>query len=293
MSFANPSPAIAAEKQTEKPKTPKKIWWKTQQARRVGSGMALLAVAGLVGWFFFLHPYVSTDDSRIAMTLVRVAPSAVGGRIEKVNVTEGARVKKGDVLVELDHRIPQANYDRAKARADLTSREQDRLERLFKEGSATQQSVDQARSSGATAQAELRLAEVALENTTLRAPFDGVIVQKQAEVGNLLEAGQTAIVIADETGAWIAANIEETSVADVKVGQKAKASIDEGGSLEGEVIEVNSATAATFALIPSDNGSGNYTKVVQRVPIKVRITGNPDGRPLRAGQSVELKIRVH
>lgn len=267
-------------------------WWRTERARKVGLISAAVAAVGLVVWWFAFRPYVTTDDARVAMTLVRVAPSNVSGRIEKVNVDEGARVKAGDVLVEIDHRIPSANYDKAKARADLASRELARMQRLAAQGSATAQSLDQARVNAASAEVELKLAEVALENTYLKSPFDGVVVQKLAEVGNLLEPNQTAVVVADDGHAWIAANIEETAIGAVKTGQPVYVTVDEGGKLEGRVEEIRSSVASQFALIPSDSGAGNFTKVVQRVPIKIVITG-PGGLALRAGQSVEIKVRVH
>ena len=268
------------------------VWWKTKNAKKVGLIAIGFAVFLFLLWLFAFHPYVSTDDARVAMTLVRVAPSNVSGRIEKINVKEGDRPKIGDILVEIDHRIPQANFDRAKTKHDLAVRELARMEHLTAEGSATPQALDQARANAATANAELKLAEVALENTYLKSPFDGVVVQKLAEVGNLLEQNQTAIVVADEAHAWIAANIEETAVGEVKVGQNVFVSIDEGGKLEGRVSEVRSSVASQFALIPSDSGAGNFTKVVQRVPIKVELTER-GSRSLRAGQSVEIKIRVH
>jgi membrane fusion protein (multidrug efflux system) len=276
----------------ERSKENSKPWWKTRRARNVGLGSLIAAVIGLIVWFFFFHPYVSTDDARVAMTFVRVAPSKVSGRIDKVLVEEGSEVKAGQVLVEIDHRIPQANYDKAKAEADLAQRELERMERLAHSGSATAQTLDKARANAAGAQAELELAKVALENTYLKSPFDGVVVQKVAEVGNLLEQSQTAVVVADEAHAWIAANIEETSIGLVKAGQPVYVSVDEGGKLEGKVLEVRRSVAAQFALIPSDSGAGNFTKVVQRVPVKIQITQRGD-KVLRAGQSVEIKIKVH
>lgn len=267
-------------------------WWQTQRSRQVGVAAALVAFAGLAVWWFAFHPFVSTDDARVAMTFVRVAPANVSGRIEKVNIEEGTRVKSGDVLVEIDHRIPQANYDKAKANSELANRELQRMTKLTAEGSATPQSLDQAKARAATADLELKISEVALENTFLKSPFDGVVVQKIAEVGNLLEQNQNAVVLADEDHAWISANIEETEVGRVKVGQPVKISIDEGGDLEGKVTEVRASVASQFALIPSDSGAGNFTKVVQRIPIKIAIT-SPHEHALRAGQSVEIKIRVH
>jgi RND family efflux transporter MFP subunit len=270
----------------------KEKWWETPRAKKVGLISLIIAIIGIGVWWFMFHPYVSTDDARVATTFVRIAPSSVSGRIEKVKVEEGSHVKTGDVLVEIDHRISQANYDRAKAKIDLASRELQRMDRLMKEGSVTPQAVDQAKAASAAADAELKLAEVALENTSLKSPFDGIVVQKLAEVGNILEQNQTAIVVSDEAHAWIAANVEETTVGLVKVGQKVSVSIDEGGELEGVVSEVRASVASQFALIPADTGAGNFTKVVQRVPIKVAIENTKD-RLLRAGQSVEIKIRVH
>lgn len=271
---------------------PVQKWWKTQRTRNIGLGLVVLGLAGTAVWWFAFHPYVSTDDARIAMTFVRVAPSRVSGRIEKVMVIEGTQVKSGDTLVEIDHRVPQANFAMAKAQADLADREMGRMNQLGQTGSTSVQSVDRAKAKAATARAELQLAQVALENTYLKAPFDGVVVQKNADVGNLLEQNQTAIVVADEAHAWVAANIEETSIGLVKVGQDVSISIDEGGELKGRVSEVRRSVAAQFALIPSDSGAGNYTKVVQRVPLKIEILDRGN-QILRAGQSVEIKIRVH
>lgn len=276
--------------------SPKKIivprpWYKTVRALQVGVIAALIALGGVLVWWFELRPFVSTDDARVAMTLVRVAPSLVSGRIDKVNVEEGSRVKAGDILVEIDHRIPQANFDKAKSKDDLAQRELTRMQKLTAEGSATVQALDQAKANAATAEVELQMAQVALENSFLKSPFDGVVIQKIAEVGNLLEQGQTAIVVADEAHAWIAANIEETFVGAVKVGQIVHISVDEGGVLEGKVSEIRNSVASQFALIPSDSGAGNFTKVVQRVPIKITITDRKSAN-LRAGQSVEIKIQV-
>ena len=163
---------------------------------------------------------------------------------------------------------------------------------LAAERTATTQSLDSARSNFEVAQAELQQAEVILENTYIKSPFDGIVIQKATEVGNILEPGQTVVTVADVDHAWVAANVEETSVGLVKVGQSVSISVDEGGRLKGHVIEIRDASAAQFALIPSDNSAGNYTKVVQRIPIKVALDTKPK-HPLRVGQSVVIKIRVH
>jgi membrane fusion protein (multidrug efflux system) len=283
---SNGTGASGAVKKAKKP-----AWWASKAGKRVMAGLGALAALCLVVWFFFFRPFVSTDDARVAMTFVRVAPSGVSGRIIAVNVTEGSQVKAGDVLVELDHRVPQAAFERAKTKFELAERDRNRLQTLVAADSATRQALDTARANAAAAETELRAAEVALENTYLKSPFDGIVVQKPAEVGNILESGQIGVVVADVAHAWISANIEETAVGAVEVGQPVKITVDEGGTLTGKVQEIRAAAASAFALLPSDSGSGNYTKVVQRIPIKVALDPH-EGRQLRAGQSVEIKIRV-
>jgi membrane fusion protein (multidrug efflux system) len=266
-------------------------WWQTAQAKKVGKWALAVAVLGLVLWFFMIFPYVSTDDARVAADLYKIAPDGVNARTIAVNVTEGDPVRKDQVLVELDHTMAKGAFDKAKAHADLSQRDFDRMNQLYQSKSIPQKDFDFAKSNNETAKAELAMAQEHLDNTYLRSPVDGVVVQKMAEVGNILEQGQTAVTVADVEHAWISANIEETSIGSVKPGQVTKISVDEGGTLKGKVLEVRHATAATFSLIPSDSGSGNFTKVVQRIPIKIQLEPH-DAQSLRVGQSVEIKIRV-
>lgn len=266
-------------------------WWKSAHAKRVGKWGAIAAGIGLVLWFFLIFPYISTDDARVDADLYRVAPDSVSGRVTVMNATEGDRVKKGQVLLELDHTLAQANFDKAQAHAELSQRDFERMSQLYKSSSIPRKDYDLAKANADTAKAELAMAQQRLDSTYLRSPVDGVVVQKNAVLGNILEQGQTAFTVADVDHAWIAANIEETSIGHVKVGQPTKISVDEGGNLQGRVLEIRHATAATFSLIPSDSGAGNFTKVVQRIPIKIQLEPH-DARTLRVGQSVEIKIRV-
>ena len=280
-----------SEHSEHKAPSEKQSWWKTKRAKSVGQICFVVLIAGLVAWWFLFFPYVSTDDARVAATLVRIAPDGVSGRIDKLNVTEGSRVKKGDILIELDHRITAANLERAQARSDLANEDLKRSQSLARQSGLALRDLDKATADSKTADGDLRLAQTAFENTTLKSPIDGVVVQKMAEVGNILEAGQTALTVADVDHAWVAANIEETAVGRVRLSQPVSISVDEGGSLSGHVSEIREAAAAQFALIPSDNAAGNFTKLVQRIPIKVELDDHPD-RILRPGQSVEIKIRV-
>lgn len=266
-------------------------WWKHPRSLAVFKVTAVLALVALVVWFFYFHPYVSTDDARVAGTLVRLAPEGVSGRVVTVNVTEGSRVRQGDVLVELDHRVPQANLLRAQAKARLATLEQHRISQLVAQRAAPQKDLDKAQADLDASQAELSLAQVSLDNTYLKSPIDGIVVQKTVEVGNILEPGQSALGLLDIDHVWVSANLEETEVGNVKPGQKVTLKVDEGGRLTGKVAEVRQAAASTFALIPAENTSGNFTKLVQRIPIKIVLDPHP-GRDLRVGQSVVIRIRV-
>lgn len=266
-------------------------WWRTRRARTTFAALGILAFAGLIGWWFGIRPYVSTDDARIAAVIVRVANQGASARIEKMNVTEGSRVRKGTVVVELDHQVAAANLERAKARASLSAAELWRMQDLAAHQGASRQQLDKARADAQMSDADLQLAQLAYDRTFLKSDVDGIVVQKPTEVGNILETNQTAVTVADIEHAWVAANIEETEVARVKQGDRVRISVDEGGSLTGSVLEVRQAVASQFALIPPDNAQGNFIKLVQRVPVKIALDPHP-GRVLRVGQSVEVRIRT-
>jgi membrane fusion protein (multidrug efflux system) len=106
-----------------------------------------------------------------------------------------------------------------------------------------------------------------------------------------VQPGQPIVSIVDASALWVNANIEETNIARVKVGQPVTVHVDAlGTDIPGKVEAVTPATASTFSMIPSSNASGNFTKVTQLVP--VRISVNLGNQPLLLGANVEVKIRV-
>ena len=150
------------------------------------------------------------------------------------------------------------------------------------------------------AQARLQAAQAARENaalqleyTTIKAPTTGRVSRKQVEVGQLIQPGQTLFSIVPDTGVWIDANFKETQLADIRVGQPVEIEVDAYGkcTAEGKVESLSAATGATFALLPPDNATGNFTKVVQRVPVRVAVVrGCGADRPLRPGMSVNVSV---
>jgi membrane fusion protein (multidrug efflux system) len=153
------------------------------------------------------------------------------------------------------------------------------------------QQLEEARAAQAQVSAEVAAAEIALDLMMLRSPFDGVVLRVAVDPGNYVSTGQGVVTIADTAHAWVAANVEETAAGRVRPGEPVRIEVDEGGELEGRVEVVTQTAASRFALIPADNAAGNFTKVVQRIPIRIAVDGAA-GRALRVGQSVVARIRV-
>jgi membrane fusion protein (multidrug efflux system) len=152
------------------------------------------------------------------------------------------------------------------------------------------------------AQARLAAAQAARDNAALQlsytrvvSPVGGIVSRKQVEVGQLVQAGQPLLTVVSDTGVWVTANFKETQLSDLKVGQPVEIEVDAYGgcSARGKVESVSAATGAKFALLPPDNATGNFTKVVQRVPVRIAVTeGCGKDRPLRPGMSVAAHVDV-
>lgn len=140
------------------------------------------------------------------------------------------------------------------------------------------------------AQADQVRQEIA--DRTLRAPFDGIVDQTFIHPGDYVQAGQWLMMVHDPNDVWAEANVKETAVGRVRVGQPATVTVDaySGVVLHGHVLRVGNAATNQFALLPSPNPSGNFTKITQRVPVRVAID-KPE-RPLQPGLMVEVSIDV-
>ena len=161
-----------------------------------------------------------------------------------------------------------------------------------------QVTVTRARSVAAEArvqqmQAQLKQAELNLERATVKAPVAGVVSKKTVEAGQVIQPGQPVLTIIPLEKVWVTANFKETQLRDMKPGQKARIEVDAygGREFEGAVDSVAAATGARFSLIPPDNATGNFVKVVQRVPVKIALDVKPEEASLlRPGLSVTATV---
>jgi membrane fusion protein (multidrug efflux system) len=239
-----------------------------------------------------------------AQALVATASSqqaALDAQINAARANESKALSDLERMKELATKqiVSQQQLDAAQAAASAASAN---LEAVEKQAAAGGSSVANARAGVRVAQARLEAAQAARDNaalqlgyTTVTAPVSGVVSKKMVELGQLVQPGQQLMSVVSDTGVWVTANFKETQLSDMHVGQTVDIEVDAYGGYdaEGVVQSLSPATGAKFALLPPDNATGNFTKVVQRVPVRIAITkGLGAERPLRPGMSVTVHVET-
>jgi len=271
---------------------------------------AALAIAGIGYGAFAILPsftHESTDDAFIDVHFVSVAPK-IAGRVAVVHVDDNQLVKKGDVLIEIDPRDFQVALAQAKAnlakdkatqiQADLN--EKRALDLFNRKVISTQErdtNIATAESSRASVQADeaaVEQAELNLGYTKIIAPIDGYVTKEAVATGDYLQVGQ-ALMSLVPSQVWVIANFKETQLRNMQPGQPANISVDAYPSvkLRGRVDSIQAGSGAAFSLLPPENATGNYVKVVQRVPVKIVLNDQQNlQRVLGPGMSVVPTVSV-
>jgi len=297
-----------------------------QQSRK----KALLALAGVVGlstigagawWFSHAAHFVSTDNAYAAVEIAQVTPS-VGGTISEVLVSDTQTVRKGEVLVRIDPTdarlaLAQAEADaqravaqRVAAESELTRASVDlkRREALVASGSvsgeelthaqnalnAAKANLDAAKAAVAQTQARLEQAQVDLGRVEVRAPVDGVVARRQVQLGQRVQAGFPLLTVVPVQEMHVDANFKEVQLEKVRVGQPVTLHADLYGSAvtyHGTVEGFSGGSGAAFSAIPAQNATGNWIKVVQRLPVRIRLDpAELQSHPLKVGLSMSAEI---
>jgi len=286
-------------------------------------GMAVAAAGGggFEYWRLVGSHYVSTDDAYTAAEVAQVA-SEIEGSVMQVNVVDSQNVRRGDILVMIDDtdaklalRQAQADLARAQAQAvaavsdvertgiDLKRREAlvvsgsvsgDELTQAKNRASDAKAALDAARAQVALARARADKAEVDLGRTVIRAPVDGVVARRQVQLGQRVQPSTPLLSVVPVDQMYVNANFKEVQLAKVRTGQRVELECDlyRGKVVYHGVVEgFDGGTGAAFALIPAQNATGNWIKVVQRLPVRIRL--NPDelaAHPLRVGLSMDARV---
>jgi membrane fusion protein, multidrug efflux system len=268
---------------------------------------------------------IATSEGEIASAQARLASAQATLRQREAEATRTGRdVERLKALIAKEE-IPQQQYDAAVSAADAGHAAAEAARAMVADAqtavAVAESRARQARAGASQAQASLRTAQTApqqiqvtraqanvavahvkqaeavlaqarlnLEYTIVRAMTDGVISRRTVEVGQTIAPGQPLMALVDLDNLWVTANFKETQLRSVQPGRRVRVSVDAlGGGREftGKVDSIAAATGARFSLLPPDNATGNYVKVVQRVPVKIVFDPgqDPDHR-LRPGMSV-------
>jgi membrane fusion protein, multidrug efflux system len=229
---------------------------------------------------------------------------------------QAASVQAAVTAAEADNQKAAADVERYRklaAQKVISAQQLDAAEAAFQAAAANLEAArrqaaaagSQVSASGAAvrgADARLTAAQSAVDNARLQlsyayitAPTAGVIAKRNAETGALVQIGQSLMSIVPDKDVWVTANLKETQLTNVRVGDRAEFTVDAypGRKFGGRVESLSPATGARFALLPPDNATGNFTKVVQRVPVKIAVEQPAENAvPLRPGMSVDVTIET-
>jgi len=261
----------------------------------------------IIGFAYYqLTSFESTDDAFIDGHIAPVS-AQVAGRITEVLIKDNQLVQSGEILARIDDKDYTFKRDAAKAdeiaaQAELDEAEKDeirykmlltRQEISKQEYDHTSLRVKNAQAQAMRAQAKLDLAQLDLEHTQIVAPIDGKVSARSVEQGQFVEVGEPLLSVVSKD-VWVTANFKETQMKKMRPGNPVDISVDAypGITFKGKVDSLQAGTGGAFSLLPAQNASGNYIKVVQRIPVKISIDDLNPNYPLWPGLSVSPKVDI-
>jgi len=225
-----------------------------------------------------------------AAAAVRSAEAANRKAAADLERIKGLVAKQIVAAQQLD--AAQAAFDVSSASLDAARRNQAAASAQVSAGESALTGAD---ARVAAARAAVQTAEVQRSWTAITAPIAGIVSRRMVDPGAMVQPGQTLLMLIPNDLLWVTANVKETKLGRVAVGDTVEFTVDGYGSHKfyGAVQSLSPATGAKFALLPPDNATGNYTKVVQNVPVRIEVVRPLDPKyPLRRGMSVEVSIRT-
>jgi membrane fusion protein (multidrug efflux system) len=232
----------------------------------------------------------ATADIAVKEANIAQARAQIAAAQSQLDLAGADRVRIGALFERQS--IPKQKYDQA-VTAEAVARAQ--LATIEKTVSLGRAGLGVSRMKVVTAEAQLEQARLQRSYCTVVAPVRGVVSRRMAEAGTVVAPGQPlfAVVPLALDDIWVEANFKETQLKSVRSGQPCvlRADIDKGREVGGTVESISAGTGAAFSLLPPENATGNWVKVVQRVPVRIRINpGSDPGHTLRVGLSVRVAI---
>ena len=229
-----------------------------------------------------LKPLLAKDE--IAQQQFDAAVAAAAAN-KAATESAQAQVKEAELGIRVaESRLTQAGVGRQQASAGLKT-----AQTAPEQVTASRARADAADAKVRQNKAMVKQAELNLEYTTVKAPIKGIVSRKSVETGQVIQPGQPLMTIIPLDRVWVTANFKETQLANMRPGQRVKIEVDayDGREFSGKVESLAAATGSRFSLLPPDNATGNYVKVVQRVPVRILLDEGQDPEQLlRPGMSV-------
>lgn len=262
--------------------------------------------------WFYVHVwshYVTTENAYVGAEIAQVTP-LTSAQVKEIFVKDTDYVKEGDILIQLDDTDAKllltkakAEFDKAKAEFDRTGLDCDRRMSLSKTGSVSMEEISTSENAHKIAstvlditKATVEQAEVDLSRTVIKAPISGIVAKRQVQLGQRVLPGAALMSIVPIDSMHVDANFKETQIKDIKLGQSVTMTTDfhgESVTYHGKVIGLSGGTGSVFSVIPAQNATGNWIKVVQRLPIRISLDPKElKENPLYVGLSVHVSVKI-
>jgi len=240
---------------------------------------------------------IDVSRSQISSTSANSASAKAQVESAKAKLWQATKDYERYANLVQDGSITQQQFDQAKVEKEVAQASyqaaQDQYQAALEQVGTTKSQLEVTNIGVDQRQADVDFAKLQLSYTNITAPATGIVSKKNVQKGQLVQAGQTLFSIVNESSIYVTANFKETQLEKIKTGAKVNLVVDAypDEKIDGEVYNFSPATGAKFSLLPPDNATGNFVKVVQRIPVKIIIkTTKEIMEKLRPGMSVKVSV---
>jgi membrane fusion protein (multidrug efflux system) len=275
------------------PTLPSKKFDRPKAFKIFGAALVILLLFAIVIWLVFGRHSESTDDAYVSGSQVQIV-AQIEGAISAVNVSETQAVKEGQILFRIDP--TEAKIASEKADIDLLNAYSDYEKRNSLQGDAavSKEELEHAYLGFRKARENARQSYINLLRAEVQSPTNAILAKRYAQIGQRVAPGTVLGLLVAKNEIWVDANFKEDQLRNIRVGQAVKLESDMyGGKIEyhGKVVGFAPGTGSTLALLPAQNATGNWVKVVQRLPVRIALDdAQLQDFPLRIGLSMNVKV---